>query len=99
MIACCYRSGQIKIVKESEGTPEGAISFATASRGIMEEALAGCARLAYDNETWLVPGIPEAVDDETAYQALLAFETRLQARCDELAKARRAKLSTLQACR
>jgi hypothetical protein len=36
------------------------------------------ARLAYDNRTFLVPGIPEANDDEAASAALYKFMDELQ---------------------
>lgn len=38
------------------------------------------ARLAFDNKTLLVPGVPEASDDEAALDALYAFVDQVQLR-------------------
>lgn len=72
----CYRSGEIGFALRKE--PCGAIVIASAPHGIAEPAVHGSARLAYDNQTWLVPGIPEAKDDEDAYQAMLRYESTLR---------------------
>lgn len=86
MIIYCYRSGQIGFALRE--IPDGAIAIAKGPHPITEAAVHGCARLAYDNETWLVPGIPEAANEEAAYQAMLTFEKRLKDRIAVLKKAR-----------
>ncbi len=72
--AYCFRSGEIEI-----GTvvDDGAIVLAKGSKVRLHDAVAGCARLAYDNRTWLVPGIPEARTDDEALEACLRFRQRL----------------------
>lgn len=72
----CYRSGEIGFALRQE--PPGAIVIAHAPHGIAEPAVHGSARLAYDNQTWLVPGIPEAKSEEDAYQAMLRYESTLR---------------------
>ena len=72
----CYRSGEIGFALHQ--VPSGAIAIAQAPHGIAERAVHGSARLAYDNQTWLVPGIPEARDEEKAYQEMLRYSSNLK---------------------
>ena len=53
--------------------PEGALPVARGRKAEME-TIQQRARLAYDGETWLVPGIPEAHNQAAAVDALLAFK-------------------------
>lgn len=58
--AYCWRSG---VIGFSEKVPDGAIKFAEGRIGPLKNLIYRCARLAYDNENWLVPGVPEAEDE------------------------------------
>lgn len=75
MIAYCYRSGQIGLA--SKNAPAGTIILVRGPRKRVEYAVSAAARLAYDNQTMLVPGIPEAENDEDAYQSMVRFSDRL----------------------
>lgn len=74
-IAFCYRSGQIGTV-EYGPIPDGALMLARGEREQIESTIHGIARLAYDNETWLVPGIPEAANEDQAFKAMMTFIDR-----------------------
>lgn len=81
-----WRNGAIEIAAGRK--PRGAIKLftfnslraATVARRVIEVS----ARHAYDGETLLVPGVPEAVDDDAAVTALIAWtrwvEPKLHAR-------------------
>lgn len=73
----CWRSGQVE-VRSSE--PEGGISLMRGSARRLKTLLEACARHAYDGKTLLVPGIPEADDDDAAYDAMVAFAAFLKKR-------------------
>ncbi len=60
------------------------LPLASGPESVLQEAIEGIARLAYDNATWLVPGIPEADDEDAAYDAAVCFERNLQARIRRL---------------
>lgn len=67
--AFCWRNGVIEIGKEAD-VPEGAIVFARGSKRLLADICEVRSRLAYDGVTLLVPGIPEAEDDDAALDAL-----------------------------
>ena len=75
-IAFCYRSGQIGFIEHGP-IPEGALMLARGPQDIVASSIHGLARLAYDNETWLVPGIPEAANDDQAFEAMMTFIDRV----------------------
>jgi len=54
MVAYCWQSGQIGIGRKA---PEGTLPIITGTRKELEDTIQGTATLAYDNKTWLVPGI------------------------------------------
>ena len=69
-VGFCYRSGEVDV-----GTgipPDGTIPFVRSRKGPakLKEIIGTKARHAYDGKTLLVPGIPEATDDEAALAAL-----------------------------
>lgn len=69
--AYCWASGQIEF---GTSTPAGAIAIASGKDHVVRKEIAGTARLAYDNETLLVPGIPEADGEQRkASDALAAY--------------------------
>lgn len=67
MHAYCWASGQIEFGRK---VPDGAIRFASGRAEVLRKAIGPAARLSYDNETLLVPGIPEAADQSDAGDAL-----------------------------
>lgn len=75
MIAYAFRSGHIGFGTK---VPDGALIIAKGPAKIVGQIVRGNARLAYDNETWLVPGCPEAENDEQAYNAFIAFFDRIR---------------------
>ena len=84
LIAFCWASGQIDF-----GTtlPEGAIPVASGRPDSLRRVIAGMARIAYRNHTLLVPGIPEAIDGDSAIAALEQFSMRVRSRLSKLQEA------------
>lgn len=70
MFIYAYRSGQIKIWRK---VPKGALPIAKGPWLKLSRWVEGPARLAKDNETWLVPGVPEAEGDGQAYEAFVKW--------------------------
>lgn len=77
MHAYCFRSGEIEFGRQ---TPKGAIMLARGPAKPLKALIEPAARLAYDNSTLLVPGVPEADDDNAATRALSSFLGRLRKR-------------------
>ncbi|MBW6399531.1 hypothetical protein KPL78_16860 [Roseomonas sp. HJA6] len=77
--AWCHRDGVIGIGQKA---PEGSLLLRQGeSEPVLQEAIARVGRLAYDNTTWLVPGVPEADDDDAALEAAIDFIFKLRLRC------------------
>lgn len=74
LFAYCWRSGVIDI---GAVVPKGAIEIARGPRKELTDFIGAVSRHAYDGETLLVPGVPEAESDVAAVQALMAFVTWL----------------------
>jgi hypothetical protein len=68
--AMCWRSGEIQVHPRMK---KGAIAIAKGLPRKLREEMCGAARHAYDGQTLLVPGIPEADNDEQAFDALVKF--------------------------
>lgn len=77
MHAYCFANGVIGLGRR---TPKGAIVFARGPAKAVRDLVARSSRLAYDNVTWLVPGVPEAPDQEAAMTALLTHIAWLRKR-------------------
>jgi hypothetical protein len=73
MRAYSYRSGEIGFT--TGPIPAGTLFLA---QGANLDFIKGLARRAYDNETYLVPGVPEAADDDAALEAYSVFFDRVQ---------------------
>lgn len=73
----CWRSGEAEVVTI---VPEGTIVLATGKRERLETVLSAVARHSYDGETLLVPGLPEAADDDQAQIAAANFVRMLNQR-------------------
>jgi len=72
MYAHCFRSGEIELSRKSN--IEGAICIANAPAKELRRKVSARARHAYDGETLLVPGIPEAQTDDEAFDAMQRFK-------------------------
>lgn len=75
MIAYCYASGQIEFGRT---VPEGAIEIMRGPARKVRKLIEARARHAYDGKTLLVPGVPEAPNEDAALAALIAFVKWLQ---------------------
>lgn len=78
--AFCWASGEIEYGTE---VPKGAIRIATGPESSVRHLIYATARLAYDNKTMLVPGIPEAQDQKAKVAALSSWLTWLKRRAIE----------------
>ena len=78
--AYCFQSGEIGF---GPRVPAGALPIVDGPDADVHRVIHGSARLAYDNETWLVPGIPEGEGDERL-DALFAFRDRVFRSLDTL---------------
>ena len=74
MRAYCFASGQIEF---GQKVPAGALVITKAPAKVLREVLAGLARRAYDGQTLLVPGVPEANTERAKLDALVAFRLRV----------------------
>lgn len=68
--AYAWRSG---IIETGPAVPDGAIPIARGGVKRLARLIDATARHAYDGETLLVPGVPEAETDDQALDALIAF--------------------------
>lgn len=66
----CYRSGEIEF---GDHVPDGALPVLHGRPAHVRRTVSVRARLAHDGETLLVPGVPEAVDDDAAIAAYQRF--------------------------
>jgi hypothetical protein len=68
-----YRSGHLMFVEgpmqNGVSVADGALLVAHGPADIVGPTVRAAARLAYDNETYLVPGCPEAESDDEAFKA------------------------------
>lgn len=70
MRAWCWASGQIEFGRH---IPEGALPIARGPARKVREFIETVSRHAYDGETLLVPGIPEAPNQSVALDSLHAW--------------------------
>lgn len=76
--AYAFGSGEIGFTTGC--VPAGALIIARGEETVVREVVTGLARRAYDNETLLVPGVPEAVDETAGYEAFKRFFDRVHLR-------------------
>ena len=81
--AYCWQSGQIEV---GTWVPEGALPIASAPAAEIRKAIQGTARLAFDNETYLVPGLPEAKTPDARLNALEAYTAMVKERLEKTSK-------------
>jgi hypothetical protein len=70
MRAFCYASGRIEF---GRSLPGGTLPIAIGPAKKVREFMCARARHAYDGETLLVPGVPEAANQMDAVDALMAW--------------------------
>lgn len=70
MEAYAWRSGRIDFGRKA---PEGALPIAKGPAKKIKRIISATARHAYDGVTLLVPGVPEAANDDAALDALIVF--------------------------
>jgi hypothetical protein len=73
LYAHCYRSGEIKISRRDD--EPGMLCLGSGTGTQFRDRVSVYARLAYDNKTLLVPGLPEADSETAASQPLTALLT------------------------
>lgn len=74
IVAYAWRGG---IIEFGASVPKGAIEIALAFEARLRNVICAVARHAYDGKTLLVPGIPEAVSDDEAANALDRFRDQV----------------------
>lgn len=74
--AYAFASGEIGFT--GNALPNGALLLAYGPVDIVRDTVEGNARRAYDNETLLVPGCPEAETQTAALEAFTKFFERVQ---------------------
>ena len=72
--AYCFRSGQIRV---GVRCPDGALPLAYGPERRLRRAVDVRSRHAYDGRTKLVPGVPEAADEDAAMEAARQFSAWL----------------------
>lgn len=69
-VAFCWRTGVIGFASANTPAPEGVIVFATGDEAELKDICQARSRHGYEPDALLVPGIPEAPDDNDALLAL-----------------------------
>lgn len=77
-VATVDRSGEIAFGFDRD---KGSVTIMVAEdEALLRKIIEPAARLAHDNETFLVPGVPEAESEEQGMEALIAFTNRIHKR-------------------
>ena len=79
-IAYCFANGVIKFASKEAGFPDGALPLGSGPSGGLRRKVEALARLTYDNVTLLVPGVPEAKNQDEALDAVIFFSHILKKR-------------------
>lgn len=88
-IAYCWRNGELGFTDDS--LPHGAIIIDKGTGIKWKGNIEVLCRLSYSGAAYLIPGIPEAYDDEEALLALYTFQASLE--WTQLPKKQRDKIS------
>ncbi|QBH95747.1 host nuclease inhibitor protein [Limnobaculum zhutongyuii] len=81
MIAYCFASG---VIEFGQRLPNGALPIISGKARNVRDLIGVHARHAYDGQTLLVPGIPEAIDQHEGLDALQAFINRIKPELEEM---------------
>lgn len=73
----CWASGLIEV---GAHCPKGTVLLGSGPSDVLKEAISATARLSYNNRHWLVPGVPEAADEDAAVDAVTVYRDRLKLR-------------------
>ncbi len=75
--AFVYVNGRVGF---AEACPTVALPFvmSTLTVGQLHDAITPLCRLSYDGNTWLMPGVPEAVTEPDKLKAVAAFKRRIE---------------------
>ncbi len=87
LFAYSWRTGRVDF---GPTVPEGALEIARDYESRLRKNVTPACRLAYDNETLLVPGVPEADSDDEALDAILKFRDWIRQRSLKFAERRAA---------
>lgn len=68
----CFRNGEMKMYSRARPHSKGLL-MGHGEKVALKDFLAARARLAYDNTTWLCPGVPEAENERKAFEAVVEF--------------------------
>ena len=79
-VAFCWASG---LIETGVAVPKGAIFIARGQPASLQKLIAGTARLASDDKSWLVPGVPEAESEVAKSDALAAYLRWIARRASE----------------
>ena len=74
MYAHCGRTGLIELSRHKNIS--GLICVASGTKAQLEETIGGLGRLSKNSDDFFVPGVPEAVDDDAALEAVIIFTRR-----------------------
>ena len=77
MKAYAWRTGRIDF---GRAVPDGALEIVDLPAKECRRLIKGTARIAYDNKTLLVPGVPEADEDDKALDALIRYRNWINKR-------------------
>lgn len=77
VFAYCYAGGEIAFGAE---VPPGALAIAKGREDALRDLMSATARHAYDGETLLVPGVPEAGNQSEGINALIRWSDWLRKR-------------------
>lgn len=83
MKAFAWRSGRIDF---GQRVPKGALLIVSGKAKKVRSLITATARHAYDGKTLLVPGVPEAENEDAAVDALIAFCNWIAPRFEEARK-------------
>lgn len=76
----CAGADRRGVIEFAARLPEGLLPIGRDWEGRIRRAVEVVARHAYDGRTLLVPGVPEAADDDAALDAMYAFIDQVQLR-------------------
>ncbi len=76
IFAYCFACG---VIKFGDTVPKGALAFVKGREDAVRDLICATSRHAYDGQTLLVPGVPEAVNQADGIEALIKY-------CDWLAQ-------------
>lgn len=83
MKAFAWSNGRIEF---GQRVPKGALQIASGKAKKVRNVISATARHAYDGVTLLVPGVPEAENEDAALDALIAFCKWVEPRFKEEAR-------------